>query len=189
MTGWPTIEEIKSWLGITGTEDDDWLTHKRNVTISLIDRYCNRLFVQATYIETHNLWNCKSPAVYEIFLKAQPVESVVTVTGAPTWKLTDYGTICLAVSCGTTESNNDAVIEYIGGFDPMPPEIIDVFYNMMNASYASKGYVQTGQIKKETIMGVVSTEYAVGTDNTAANNPTLPEYYASILDSYVMGKT
>lgn len=187
---WPDLDAIKAWLGIVGTEYDEFLTQRRAATISMIERYCNRLFELQNRIEEYDLAKCTGIPIGEIFLKATPIAVINSITGISTWRETGYGSICLLLDCHSESSDGKITVDYDGGFDPIPPEIIDVFYSMINFGYTTKDAVPgNGQIKKETVMGVVSTEYV--TDSSAggaAVTQGMPDYYAAILDSYVMRK-
>lgn len=187
---WPDLAAVKAWLNITGAEDDDFLTHKIAVTIELIESYCNREFELKNRAEAHDLSKCSGTRIGEIVLNASPIVTINTIIGASSWRETGYGTICLQLGCFSESSDGVIIVDYEGGFDPLPAGILDVFYNMMAAAHASKGVVSTGgQIKKETVMGVVSTEYVTdASGDTGGQDPAMPKYYSEILDFYVMGK-
>ena len=80
-------------------------------------------------------------------------------------------------------------MNYEGGFDPIPVDVLDVFYNMLSSGYAGKNVVvSSGRVKSQTVPGVLSTTYFDDSAGgaAAAISPDLPGYYASILDSYIL---
>lgn len=180
---WPTLDELKAWMGITSTTDDAWLEHKMAVAISNIENYTQRWFVKATYTEKIRA-GCGGES--RMYLHAVPVESINNVSGVSSFHYDNNGVFCF-----TCVTNADVSVEYIGGYDPIPVDILDVFYNMMGSLHANKNKIaSSGRVKSESIPGVLSTHYF---DDAAAgalvsSDPGLPGYYSSILDGYVLQK-
>lgn len=190
MSGYPTLDEVKAVLGITVTTDDVFLEHKLAVAIDFIEGYCNRVFPLGLYIEKFAHARCGNSDDGFLFLKAPPIKVVhgVSATG---WQQTGFGAICIPnyFNNSFTLQGQTIVVEYEGGFDPIPASILDILYQMVAAAYALKDVApgSTGVVKAETIFGVAKIEYfndAGGDASSGGGDATRPEYYADALERY-----
>lgn len=188
---WPNLADLKGMLGITDTTHDALLQARLDLGIRLIERYTLRTFEKGTYTETFSPGWCNGKSGHKIVLKAAPIESVVQVTGMAGCRIDKpAGVICIPRSCGGIDTR-EATIEYIGGFDPVPVDILEVLRNMLLTMWERKDQAPSsaGKVKKETIIGVASVEYfgdeSASSASSADSDPALPGYYAGILDSYI----
>lgn len=69
------LADVKSYLGITSTTQDALITTLIGNASAFIERFCGRIFEQATYTETRNGNNASA-----IFCRQTPIISVTSVT-------------------------------------------------------------------------------------------------------------
>lgn len=178
---WPTVADLKTWLKITGTADDAWLTHKRDFTIDAMERYTDRFLSKGSHVE---VLGGTCGCVCNTQLRGIPVESIQSVSGAKDYRFNREGKVCF-----TCTGDGPVTITYTGGLDPIPMDLLDTFYNMMSAAYANKNVTKTGGggIKSERVDGVATISYypaSSGDDGGGGNDVESPRYYASVLDLY-----
>lgn len=182
---WPTLDQIKARHGITDTAHDDILTALLALAIEQVERYTNRAVIYGPHTETFRGSRCERRG--ELFLKAQPVESITSISGSDNWELTSYGSICFYTGCSERTPLGDITVTYMGGLPEIPAAMIEVVYAITGAGYkasdAGVSIMGTGAIKKETVYGVAAVEYAVSASD---ESPIHAKYYATLLDSYRM---
>lgn len=174
---WPDVTAIKAILGITGTADDAWLTRKREVVISEIENYLERFLTKGTHVEKAR-FGCGCG--HMMYLKGFPVESITSVRGITDYAFDRDGTFCFDCVC-------DAEVEvtYVGGLDPIPADIVDMFYSMLAAKYANKNVtVSSGKKKAETVPGVYSVTYFEDSGGSSSGDSDSVGYYENILLPY-----
>lgn len=179
---WPNLAAIKSRLNITTTTEDAWITNKRLAIIAMIETYTHRVFCYGTYLEKFDIDS-------RTFIPAaQPVESVVsstTTSGNLSYNLRADGVINVCRGCGV------GTITYVGGFHNIPEDVLEAFWGMMAYHHSQQGTTPStaGQVKKESVIGVYSVEYQVDSGSSTAktsNDPGAADYYAGLLDSYIL---
>jgi hypothetical protein len=169
-----TLADIKAALGITTTtpEEDSYLQAQLTVVVALMQRYTHRQLFKAAYSETH-----LEPG-HSVNLKEWPVESVASVSldGQSLSNyllipdkgiLRPYGSCC---ACAGVWTGCKLEVSYIGGFDPLPPDLLLVVHSFMAEAWKRKptagivagGGDELGQINKMTVFEVGSVEFDTG---------------------------
>lgn len=182
---WPDLAEIKAELGITNATADKYLARHRLVAIQRIENYTGRVFCYGTYSEEIN------PQDGFLIPRAQPVSKLISSTEISCHCLRKHGNISTFAwpagrGCGA------GTVVYEGGFEEIPADVVDVFWQMMEYANSQQGQAPSsaGQVKKETVMGVVSVEYAVDPGSSAtgsgSSSPGVASYYASSLAPYIL---
>lgn len=110
-----TLGNVKTSLGIVGSDDDSLLSILRDAADSFVSEYCGRSFEVATYLEHH------SGGGKLVFLKNYPVESILSLQvdpaelfGAATTIATSAYT--LHAERGVIESRSDSFVPARPGF-------------------------------------------------------------------------
>lgn len=183
------VEDIKNHLGLDDTVDDSKVEMAMSITVSAIERYCNRLF---GYREDHtetvykqigggwqlHLWPIKNN---RIWVDSKPISDVkVDNQTGITWFDSNKRTgICDVL--------------YSGGYDACgwPPDLLAVLYgSVVNGYLLSTGELNAqSTISKVTIPDVGTVTYDNSTSGSINNGGTLiggivPINWQSTLDLY-----
>lgn len=108
------LADVKDYLGITTTATDSVLTTLVNNAGAFIERYCNRVFEQASYTETRN-----GNGASAIFMRNVPIISVqsVSVDGTSVPAAPD------AISYGYIFDSNKVYLRGDARINPVTPGI------------------------------------------------------------------
>ena len=187
---YPTLEQIKTFLGITGTEDDDYLTIIRSAVIDDIENYCARQFEQVA--DVNKAINVEHQGKF--YVARFPLVSVedFLVNG----ETKDPSTYKLDLPTGLIDFNapiitGDIEIQFTGGFDPIPGAIDYVIYQACKDAYGQKDTsAAAGAIKSERVDGAATIAYFdaatdEGGGGGSAYAPPLIASYATSLDPYM----
>ena len=186
---YPTLQNIKDYLGIVDATDDVWLQLTLDAVTDAIEAYCERKFELdadvAEYPEAENqqdfyVYRYPLVSIQSMTVDDSAMDSVnMRIVG-------NLGKIILAYP-----RTGDVVLNYTGGYSVIPPSIVYVINESMKRAYEGKDVSSTtGGIKSERIDGVVTTAY-FDSDSTgdssggAENAPDLIAPYAMMLDSYM----
>jgi len=182
---WPTLEEVKLELGVTGTDDDIFLQRQINATISSMESYCGRKLNLQVDTETFHITECDRSIGYQTQLQLHrwPVYKIIEIDGMDTEVKIDEG----GLLCGNFYLNATLQVTYHGGIGcPLPDDLLDVFYQIINVRYAAKGSTGTsGELKSESIPGVIKLDYFQNADNAGGGSSgSDPSSYSDALRAY-----
>lgn len=169
-----TLDNVKSYMGITDTTDDTILDMLINRVSAWIENYCNRVFGNAIYDQLYDGNNSVSMVV-----KNAPVTAFATLeidgeevlTGDYFWY--DYGEVILESGrYGTKRQSIHCV--YTAGYTVIPFEVEDVAIKLTAMTFYGKGKDRLG-ISSKTLGREGSVTYS----NTA-----IPSEVRHVLDSF-----
>ena len=183
---WPTVEDVKEYLGITEQYEDAYIQGQINACVAVIEGYLGRKIPMAVDTQTFRLTDCDKAFHFysRLSLHRYPVTEI-TETTPPNieMKLDENGMLC-----ANFQQYSEVTIKYHGGICPIPSSLLDVFYNMMSVRYSLKGYQVplSGSIKKVAIPGVMSEEnFDSGTSVTTSGfGLASPDNFTYALDPY-----
>lgn len=191
-----TLAEMKTYLGLTTTDYDAFLTEQLTLFSSAIENYCGRKFNVASYVEKFYSEDFGRPQKYlETF--HYPVVSVVHVKEDDV-VTSDYR---LHANFGRFTSNTmfflcSKIVEvsYSAGYSTIPPEIKSVVYSLVEERYNRKTSgvaLNFGQdVQRISIPGTISIDFDYTLNNNERGNKygTLLGSYVNVLDSYRSGR-
>lgn len=155
----PTLEQIKTQLGIEDTSQDEALTVTMKGTLTLIEDYLGRGIVQLSRVQTFSPPDTRDS---KLFLSRFPVQSVegVTVDGSPLaagWRVFGpEGILELGQGChwrgpqGCCEPGSVIAVDYTAGYpqDCWPPSLLDAvmrtFFGRWNATGGDAASIVAG---------------------------------------------
>lgn len=190
-----TLAQMKTYLGISGTDKDDFLTLQIQIVSDAIQGYCGRIFEAANYIQTFYGDDFGPGRLKSLFLFHYPVNSIdlIEVDGEEIeddWRIHKPSGL-LTRRCGFFGYSGEAMeITYNAGFATLPPALASVVYSLVeeryNKSIAGVGLNFGSDVQRVSIPGTISVDF----DYTLTNNDRVTAYgvilgsYVNILDSY-----
>lgn len=180
------LATAKEKLGITGTEQDQDVQDAMDITISLAEGYCDRLFL---YVE-NDKFEDYSVRHKVIYLPRYPINEVKTTNPSPLALVSHFDKLNGRILLDAKTYYETLTITYSAGYpvDALPPDLETAFWDILrivwNQQYQASGpTIQLGAIKKKTIVGVGAIEYETGSvDNSGTVYIT--DSSESILDRY-----
>lgn len=161
--GW-TLEDLKEWLGIEGSDQDDDVIRAMQVTMAYVERYCNRLFEyrenhqERLYLSKGNGWQVHLwPIKGEVYINQNHVDfQIDNQTGILWWPGYAVSPPVQAV--------------YSGGYKPgeWPVDLLQVLYNAIKNQWwiqGGNGSAQGRDISRITIPDVGTITYGGGGSN------------------------
>lgn len=158
-----TLSEMKTFLGITGSVHDDFLTQEINAVTSAANGYCGRVLNQATYTQRYfeqfypNSYDRKVLWTYHYpIISITSIEKITkdndgnetAVAYASTERLTEdkIGRIYLTQKNGEflrwfedfSGSGKEIRIQYSAGYQTIPEDIKKAVYSIVQESYNQK---------------------------------------------------
>lgn len=185
-----TLEDVKTYLEITDTDSDAYLTQQITMAEKMVETYCGREFdyvvgqTQIVFGPTQTL-----------FLTRFPLEDITTVTdkNSNPFSVNDFVTDNLSgrviyASNGCPWSNTDFVtVTYTGGYVECPADLQAVLLDMVATRYYQRGEDITRPLKSEKVDGIGSQTYATSAAVLSGQNGFGNwgvEQYAGVLDLY-----
>lgn len=186
---YPTLTEVKEYLGITGTLDDTYLTATLAAVIDAVEQYCQRVFPETVGVSA-KVFNAVQQNVF--YLPQYPVDSVQTLTvDGDSVDITDIvvnGDLG-KVTLSSTVTGDEVEFSYTGGFDPVPAVVTHVIMECVKTIYGNKDAdSEVGSIKSERIDGVATIAYNPSSFSTGMVNEYISPiigHFASALDQYM----
>jgi len=186
--GYPTLTDIKSYLGITTPADDAYLTLVLAAVIQAVEEYCQRAFPEAEVFQT--LVHVDDTDTF--LLKHYPVSAVsLVVANGTTFGESDYtldgdlGLLYLTIS-----RSGDFEFTYTGGYDPIPPMVDYVIKEAVKTVYSNRDTdSELGPIKSERVDGATTLAYFAPEDYVSSGGgssltPKILSPYANLLDTF-----
>lgn len=189
-----SLANVKTRLGITGTTYDTFLTSQIQLVSDVIEAYCRRKFLEASYTQTFYKDDIGSVKRFELF--QFPVSSVdslqldgVDVDTADYRLHSPTGTVIGKsgfVFCPTDEM----VVEYTAGYPECPSPVLSVLDSIVGERYNKKvsgvDLNFGSDVQRISIPGAISIDF----DYTLKNNDRSSAYgsilgnNANILDDW-----
>jgi len=190
-----TLAEMKTYLGITGTTYDTFLTEQITLVSDVIENYCRRKFLTATYAETfyRDDFEELAPKVIETF--HYPIQTITSVIeDITTLAVTDYRAqkdYGILTSTSSFFRNGDPlVITYTAGADTAPTPVRSVVFSIVEERYNKKvaGVALNfgSDVQRVSIPGTISIDfdYTLTKDERNKSFGNLIGPYANMLDPY-----
>lgn len=195
-----SLAEVKSYLGITDSSQDNFLNQQIPIVSDAIEAYCRRRFSLTDFIQTFYREDYERehiPFIFETF--HYPVKEITKITigdtvytGAdlntnfrlhkPTGKIFD--------KTRSLYGFDQITVEYEAGFDPVPAMVQEVLCNLLqeriNKKSAGVPLNFGSDVQRMSIPGVLSIDF----DYTLTNNERSTTFgvilgnYLNVLDYY-----
>lgn len=185
-TAWITLEEAKSWLGVTGGEHDAKIQSLLNSALSMVETYTGAIVAQRT--------------VTERMYPEDPV-GVVTLSHYPVVSLTSLAIddeaetlVDLRVTKGagmvrridgTALSGREFAAVYVAGYpsNAIPAAIVNGTKELLRELYNST--TRDGAVSKESVPDVGAIEYRDGETYFRSNGVAVSTSVAALLAPFV----
>ncbi len=194
-----TLAELKTYLGITDSSQDDWLTQQEALISETVEGYCGRKFLQDEYIQTFyadenrefreapqilQLFHYPIIAVSEILLGTTDITADVRVH-KPTGDIKYVEDVFF-------KADSDVVVTYEAGYPQasIPGPVKSVVMSLIQERYSKK---QSGvslnfgsDVQSISIPGTISVafDYSLQSNERSVAFGTILGSYVNILDSY-----
>lgn len=146
-----TLSDMKTYLGISDTSYDTFLTTQLEIVSAAIEEYCSRLFAEATYVQKFYIEDIDNDSDYkQLRLASYPVSSVVLVKQFEDEEdlvgetITDYrinkptGIIQRNLGNRFFYDKNIVEVEFVAGYSTIPVLIQSVVYSIVEERYNKK---------------------------------------------------
>ena len=159
------LSYVKTALGITGTDDDTYLTNQINALSAYVEDYIGRDLEYREHTETFTF----PPAGYQhdtMILRNGPVD-----TGQPFTLTVDSEVIAsdgfhidpqtLILRSASLRGSKDVSVVYTGGYPTIPYDVQEAMTDLVRSRYYGRGTDQTKIIRSENVPDVGSVDYTV----------------------------
>ena len=198
-----SLTNVKSRLGITGTDQDTFLTQQITLVSDVIEAYCRRKFLEADYVQT--FYRDENPQTKKMELYHFPVSLISSIEeddeelDGDLYRLHKDSGYVMGVDGKYFFSAKETVVEYTAGYETCPTPILSVLDSIVQERYNKKTSgvdLNFGSdVQRISIPGAISIDF----DYTLKNNDRTSAYgsilgnNANILDDWrsersVMGK-
>lgn len=192
-----TLDQAKTMLGIDSADTSQDAALQQHITAvsAAIDNYCDRVFVQQVYRDQFRSV-CTWVGAGEPLRTRQFPIAIGDATGDPLATVTvDAGVVDTALwevdpASGTfyainglyvdSWSGSTILIDYTGGFNPVPADVQAAALEWISARYYSVG--REPGLRAETIPDLITQTWDSG--GSAASASTIPGGVAGLLDAY-----
>lgn len=184
-----TIENLRQRIGLQPTDNsrDADLILAQEMAMSLAERYCDRGFEYK--LETELFTHVSGGT---ISLYRYPVDQIITLDvingGARAYHLEPKTGL---IHFDGDVHEHEITVEYMGGFNPMPPDLMLALLQIFDAvwplySGSGGGGPMAGNIESVTLTGVGTIRYGAGIDSSDDSGSASPYIgaAASILSLY-----
>lgn len=191
-----TLSAMKSFLGISGSTYDTFLTDQINLISEAVEGYCGRVFTQTTYTQTFYQDECTNDDTYQELLTYQfPIISITSVKEGipPTEAITEYRVnkdVGKLINTTGWFANGDIEVVYSAGYATIPYVIQNVVFNLVAERYNKKvGGIDLSfgsNVQRVSIPGTIAIDF----DYTLSTNERISKFgiflgdYLNALDPY-----
>jgi hypothetical protein len=183
-----SLETLKSELGVTGSDKDEYLGDLLDQTQTTIQSYLNRKLWSETVSEVFR--DDEITGVGPMWLSRWPGNTVTSATVDGN-AVTDYevdpdnGALYRLDADGDrlywqTGSLRKMVVVYTGGYETIPPDVQRAALDLTKTRYYSQ--LRDPSLKEVDIPGVIKESYWVGQVGSEVGG--IPSMIASCLDTY-----
>jgi len=189
---YPTVADVKTFLGITSTDDDARLTLLVSWTEELIHKYLGRNLNTNTYTQL-----AYKPQTEIFQLDNYPVDSITSITIDDVLQtLTEYDlTLDIGTLYGDFIESETVSVVYVGGYATIPPLVVDVFYAVVEDRYNEYKGTSSAEVKDVTLFDFAKVSYDTTTGTGArsinysgvsatGNVPAQLQSYLGVIDMY-----
>jgi len=193
MSGYPTLTEVKDYLGVTGTEDDAWLQATLDTVIEAVEQYCQRVFPLEIDLNQEDF---NQQGIMQMYAGRWPLVSItsITVTNGGIDQVLDAERYRrnekLGIIYFDSPQTGDITTVYEGGFDPIPAGITYTINESMKSLYTNKDNDPSAlPVKSERIDGALTVAYDTSLvtsegGSSGGDVPVVIAPFTSLLDTY-----
>lgn len=186
--GYPTLTEVKAYIGVTSPADDSYLTLVLAAVIQAVEQYCQRTFPQAEVTQKF----VQMDDMDTFRLSRWPVISVsLVVANGSTLAAADYKLDqALGLLYLNSPRSGDFEFTYLGGYEPMPPMVEYVINEAVKTVYNNRDTdPEQGPVKSERVDGAITLAYFAPEDYGSSEGgssatPKILAPYANLLDTF-----
>jgi len=171
-----TRDEVKTYLGLTGTDDDDLIDALIAATSEAIETYCGREFASQTHTEYHD-----GRGAERLILDHRPVVSVTSLHDDPARNFADdslinpddyvvYEDAGIIEMCGVrsffappgaffSDALRNVKVVYVAGYDSAPSDVA-LACKLITAALYHRGKQGADGISSENHAGAYAATYA-----------------------------
>lgn len=191
-----TLSNVKSRLGITGTDYDTFLTQQITLISDVIEAYCGRKFSSTAWIQTfykEERMDTKKLELYHfplISLSAITIDDVALTVDELNDIVIHKPTAKIRRGDGSWIYGKKVVVEYTAGYATIPSPILAVLDGLVQERYNKKisgvDLNFGNDVQRVSIPGTISIDF----DYSLSNNERKSSYgsiignYANILDAW-----
>lgn len=183
-----TLVNVKMRMGIAGTQYDSFLTNQITLISDVIEAYCRRKFLEATYIQTFYKEDYAPVRQFDLYHYPVSVVAAIHKDGEevpldeyrfhkPTGRVT-------SLNGGSFFYNDETEVEYTAGYVTCPTPILAVMDALISERYNKKingiDLNFGSDVQRISIPGAISIDF----DYSLSNNDR-KSAYGSILGSNV----
>jgi hypothetical protein len=193
--GLVTLAEMKTYLGITGNDDDAFLTEQIELISDTIEAYCRRKFAQASYVQTWYTddFNYRNPR--EILPFHFPIISVTTLkVDGVTADSEEYRihkpTGIIKLLSDFDHSWDELELTFSAGFATIPTIVKSVVYQLVEERYNKKKSGVSlnfgSDVQRVSIPGTISIDfdYSLQTNERSSAFGQILGNTLNVLDNY-----
>lgn len=188
-----TLSNVKTRLGISGSDYDTFLNQQIALLSDVIEAYCRRKFITATYKQ--NFYKNENPSTARMELYHYPVKTLTlikedTFTLDPSLYRVHKATATITRTAGSFFYCADTEVVYSAGYDTCPTPVLAVLDALVSERYNKKisgvDLNFGSDVQRISIPGAISIDF----DYTLANNDRKSSYgtiignYANVLDAW-----
>lgn len=188
-----TLQNVKDRLGISGTDDDTFLTAQITLISDVIESYCRRKFAATDWIQTFYREDMRNAFVLETF--HFPIISVTSLdvdddTYTPDLLRIHKPTGQVKRSDGGIVLGDEVILSYRAGYTTIPSPILAVLDALVGERYnKEKSGVDLNfgsDVQRISIPGAISIDfdYSLTNNDRSSSYGTIIGNYANILDDW-----
>jgi len=188
-----SLSEIKTYLGITTTDDDAFLRSQLELISKTVEGYCGRKFELKEYIQTFYGDDFKG-AVKELPMFHYPLVSITTIEENEV-PVTEYRVqkplgIIVRKDGLIHSGNSELVVQYVAGFECIPTPITSTVKSLVEERYNKyKSGISLNfgsDVQRVSIPGTISVDFDYSLDSNQRTNAygTILGSYLNVLDPY-----
>ena len=186
-----TLDDLREQLRVNpnDTANNTWWTKTIERASRQAEGYCNRVFVQQTYVDTFAGGSSAASDAEPLILSNAPVDPasvVVSIDGAPL-DVSLYGVdqesgLLYRTDQQSWSSATSLVVSYVAGFDPIPDDIQLAVIDLCTMDNSGRG--RDPLLRASESPGLGRQEYWVG---GPPGGGSIPQDIAFVLDGYLRG--
>lgn len=194
-----TVDQVKATLGIetADTSQDAALLQHIAAVSAAINRYCDRVFVQQVYRDQFRVVRNWLPPGDPLMIRQPPI--AFDELGVPLATVTEDGGVVEVVAWEVNASSGEfyridgalvsqwigttVLIDYTGGFDPIPADVQAAALEWIGARYYWVG--REPGLRAETIPDLITQTFDSGSGGVASAT-TIPSGVEGLLQGYRM---
>lgn len=180
------IEDFRTHVGLLSSDasKDAQIVISKDTALHVMERYCDRHFIKNAEIERHVHFHG-----YVMSLSRYPIDPnhIEVVTYGTEEYHVDYDRGLIRFD--NVISNHAVEIAYVGGYEPLPPELVFVFWQVFKTVYDIHG---GGSVSSGNLKSVKAGQISISYDTSGgSSNPQggavgglIPITAVSVLDRY-----